>query len=122
MEITVRAKPGKEVRGIMTDLPYNAVRVEMDGALASFIGAHGEVLGQRVMGTPRRYRCEGCGRLCHMATYSDRAPECPSSKPEANWLIVTQEEWQKTVRLATELRNLPTPRAHRKEGAHHETR
>lgn len=107
---------------MMTDLPFGAMKVQVENGYAKFIGANGEVLGTRIMGSPRRYRCEGCGRLCHMATYSDRAPECPSSKPEATWLIVTQEEWQKTVRLAPELRNLPTPRAHRKEGAHHGSR
>ena len=82
---------------MMSDLPYNAVRVEMDGVLASFIGAKGEILGMRVMGEPRRYRCAGCGSFCRMATLSDRAPECPSNKPEANWVYVTPEEWKEAT-------------------------
>lgn len=106
----------------MSDLPFGAVEVHMDGVLASFIGAHGKVLRQRVMGTPRRYRCAGCGSFCRMATLTDRAPECPKHDIRADWKIVTEEEWQQAVRLAPELRNLPTPRAHRKEGALHETR
>lgn len=75
-----------------TDLPYNAVRVEVDGALASFFGAHGEVLGTRVMGSPRRYRCSGCGNLCRMGTLTDRAPECPKHDIRADWEIVTEDE------------------------------
>lgn len=77
---------------MMTDLPYNAVRVEMDGVLASFIGAHGEVLGQRVMGKPRLWSCTACGCRCEVGTLSDRLPECYKHDPRADWSPVTPEQ------------------------------
>ena len=76
----------------MTDLPYNAVRVEMDGALASFIGDNGEVLGMRVMGSPRHWSCTACGCRCEAGTPTDRIPECYKHDPCADWSPVIPEQ------------------------------
>jgi len=77
---------------MMTDLPFGAVVVHVDGVFASFLGANGEVLGTRVMGKPRRYCCTGCESFCRMATLTDRAPECPKHDIRADWKIVTPEQ------------------------------
>jgi len=77
---------------VNTDLPYNAVRVEMDGMLASFIGAHGEVLGTRVMGSQRLWSCTACGCRCEAGTLSDRVPECYKHDPRADWSPVIPEQ------------------------------
>ena len=78
----------------MSDLPYNAVRVEVDGVLASFIGAIGEVLGMRIMGQPRIWRCTACGCRCETGTLSDRIPECYKHDPRADFSLInnTQED------------------------------
>jgi len=72
---------------MMTDLPYNAVRVEMDGMLASFIEANGEVLGTRVMGSQRLWSCTACGCRCEASTYSTRSPECFKHDVRARWEV-----------------------------------
>ena len=79
---------------MMSDLPFGAVRVEMDGALASFIGANGEVLGMRVMGSPRHWSCTACGCRCEAGTLSDRVPECYKHDPRADFSPInnTQED------------------------------
>ena len=106
----------------MTDLPYNAVRVDVEGALVEFIGANGEVLGMRVMGKPRRYRCAGCGSFCRMATLSDRAPECPKHDIRADWKIVTEEEWQQAVRQSHQMRQRTAPQLRENEEEIHGSR
>jgi len=77
---------------VNTDLPYNAVQVEVDGALASFIGANGEVLGTRVVGSPRHWSCTACGCRCEAGSLSDRIPECHRRDPRADWSPVIPEQ------------------------------
>ena len=92
MEITVRAKPGKDVRGIMTDLPFGAVKVQVENGYAQFIGACGEVLGTRVMGQPRLWRCTACGCRCEAGSLTDRIPECYKHDPRADFSPVIRGE------------------------------
>ena len=49
---------------MMSDLPFGAVKVQVENGYANFIGANGEVLGTRVMGQPRIWRCTACGCRC----------------------------------------------------------
>ena len=136
---------------MMSDLPFGAVRVEMNGALASFIGAHGEVLGSREIGPARsrdaesavqaeftdndgntiglvfrkhpfRYLCTACGCRCEASTYSTRSPECFKHDVRADWKIVTEEEWQQAVRLAPQIRQRTAPQLRENEEEIHGSR
>ena len=100
----------------MSDLPFGAVKVQVENGYAKFIGANGEVLGSREIGTarpsttdtaimteftdnrgntiglvfrkhPYRYLCTACGCHCEASTYSTHSPECFKHDVRARWEV-----------------------------------
>jgi len=101
---------------MMSDLPFGAIKVQVENGYAKFIGANGEVLGSREIGHarsrdaesavqaeftdndgntiglvlrdhPYRYLCTACGCRCEASTYSTRIPECFKHDVRARWEV-----------------------------------
>ena len=70
----------------MIRLAYNAERIEMDGRVARYIDANGQVTRVETIGKPRKYICTACGGKCEYCGYTEPLMElCHFHKTLQQW-------------------------------------